>query len=141
VDTHHEPGLACPVCFNELGTALVEDGEVRRPRDGDATVCSHCTAFLAYVEELSFEGSKLGMKAIDKTAYEDLPEAHQASLMNIRRKLITSRAQGTEKQTAIMGAMAREIATLRQRMNTASCGCLYCNSGDGLNCARRRVWK
>jgi hypothetical protein len=143
MSTFFEAALSCPACFRELGVALVEDGTGRdpsawRPRDGDQTVCSHCTTFLRYVEKVDLEGSALGLSVIDRDAFEGLPERDQIGLMNVRTKLVSLRAQGREQQGAIAAIMAREIAALKRRVDAASCGCLYCNSGDGLNCARRR---
>jgi hypothetical protein len=145
VSAYFEAALSCPACFRDLGVALVEDGSGRdpsawRPRDGDQTVCSHCTTFLRYVEKVDLEGSALGLNVIDRDAFERLPERDQAELMNVRNKLITMRTQGREQQGAVNAALARELATLKKRVDTAACGCIYCSSGDGLNCARRRRW-
>ncbi len=128
MSTFYDATLACPACFQDLALALVENADprlpVRSPLDGDQTVCSHCTTFLRYREVVNLERTRMGLTVIDHDAYEELPEKHQAELMQVRNKLISLRAQGTERQTAIMAAMAQEIATLKLRVDNLRCsGC------------------
>lgn len=141
VTTYFEFGLSCPACFQDLSLSLVEDGDhLRRgPVEGDQTVCGHCTSFLRYKEELGPNGVKLGLVVIERDEFEMLPEQHQIELMAARNKLIAVRAQGREQEEAILGAMARELGRLKGLVMTLSCRCLYCSSGDGFNCVRRRA--
>jgi hypothetical protein len=134
---YNETGLRCPACTGDLSVAQVEHNDKGRgPLHNDASVCCHCLIYLRYEETM--EG--LTLKVLERDEFEDLSERYQAALMQTRAELLAAGA-GNLNPTPIAAVMAAEIAKLKQRasyLEAKLCGCLYCNSGDGLNCSYRR---
>lgn len=138
MNDHHVGNLTCPACSGLLSMAKAEHNDKgRAPLHNDATVCGHCLIFLRYVETM--EG--LTLEVLERDEFESMAERYQAALLQSRGQLQSAGA-GSMKESPPLGALlASEIMKLKQRVATLEnnkCSCLYCRSGDGLNCIHRR---
>lgn len=138
-DAYHMPDqfqLFCPSCNLDLTLAKHERGDVRKPKAGDHTVCSHCFSYLQYAEP---EPGQLRLDWLTDKGFEGLQEQSQIGLIEVRAELKAQKASGPP--TRYEAALFLELTALKCRvvsLESARCGCVFCRNGDGLNCLYRR---
>jgi hypothetical protein len=76
----------CPSCCENLKVA---EGN-REPEEGDLSVCTFCARFLVYKQ---LNADQLTLRLLTGEAFEELPERHQANLLQERGKVIEQQAK------------------------------------------------